>query len=113
MLMNGFLQRVEPRRLGDRWRRGRQPARVPVAAEGVEFRGVRLHESLRALGEVIAVVHIDVDDSAVAQRYRTPRSVREFRRETDDTIRRRLDHEIGKAIQRRRRVVLQLSLIHI
>ena len=83
---------------------------MPVAADAVEFCRVRMDESLSSFSEVIAFVHVNVDDTAVAQRYTTPRSVREFRSETDGSIRRRLDHEIGKAVEWRRHIVLQRKL---
>lgn len=76
---------------------------MPVAPERVEFCCVRLDESLSALGEVFVLVHIDMDDTAVAQRHTTPRSVRKFRSETDGTIRRCFNHKIGKAIEGRAR----------
>ena len=84
--------------------------RVPVAAEGVEFRGNFLGEGVNAFGETFARNQMKVQDTAVAKADTATDFGRKFDGKAHDAIRGGLEDEIGKAIERCWRVVLQDEL---
>jgi hypothetical protein len=69
-----------------------------------------LREGVSALGEVIALIHVNVNDTAVAKRHTAPRSVREFCGEADGAVCGGFENQVRQAIERCMRVGLQREL---